>query len=115
MNKDAYVYFMSNQHNTTLYVGVTNDLLRRTAEHKAHVNKGFTDKYNCDKLVYFEEIGSIGLAIEREKVLKKWKRKWKNDLVNEINPEWKDLSESIGLTEEYIDYIKEYYKQLREE
>ncbi len=55
MAKDAFVYFMANTHNTTLYVGVTNDLLRRVAEHKAHINKGFTDKYNCDKLVYYEK------------------------------------------------------------
>ena len=71
MAKEAFIYFMSNTHNTTLYVGVTNDLLRRVAEHKAHINNGFTDKYNCDKLVYYEEIESFDTAIEREKKLKK--------------------------------------------
>jgi len=111
MSKEAYVYFMSNLRNSTLYVGVTTDLLRRVAEHKAHVNKGFTDIYNCEKLVYFEELESIGVAIEREKVLKKWKRKWKNDIINAVNPKWADLSESIGLTAEFIDSVKEHYKQ----
>ena len=60
----AFVYFMANKYNTTLYVGVTNDLLRRVAEHKTHINKGFTDKYNCEKLVYFEDLVTIEYAIE---------------------------------------------------
>ena len=110
MAKDAFVYFMANTHNTTLYVGVTNDLLRRVAEHKAHINKGFTDKYNCDKLVYYEEIESFDTAIEREKKLKKQKREWKNCLVESINPEWNDLSVSLGLTQDYVDSIKEHYR-----
>ena len=68
---------MTNQHNNLLYTGVTNNLVRRIAEHKAKVNKGFTYKYNCDKLVYFESLSSITDAIRREKQLKNWKREWK--------------------------------------
>ncbi len=111
----AFVYFMANKYNTTLYVGVTNDLLRRVAEHKAHINKGFTDKYNCEKLVYFEDLVTIEYAIEREKQLKKWRREWKNNLICSMNPNWDDLSESIGLTEEYIVGIKEHYRKERGE
>ena len=114
MGKNAFIYFMTNSHNTTLYVGVTNDLIRRVAEHKAHINKGFTDKYNCDKLVYYENLESIVFAIEREKKLKKWKREWKNNLICSINPDWKDLSESIGLTREIIEGVKEHYRLERE-
>ena len=61
MEKNTFIYFMTTSHNTTLYVGVTNDLIRRVAEHKAHINKGFTDKYNCDKLVYYENLESLFL------------------------------------------------------
>ena len=113
MNKEAYIYFMTTKHNTALYIGVTNNLLRRVAEHKAHINKGFTDTYNCEKLVYFEEFESPGRAIEREKQLKNWKREWKNALVDEFNPKWEDLSEKIGLTDEFIVSVKEHYKQER--
>lgn len=74
MKSVAYVYFMTNQYNNVLYIGVTNDLNRRVAEHKAKVNKGFTFKYNCYKLVYFETFNLIIDAISREKQLKNWKR-----------------------------------------
>ena len=82
---------MTNQHNNILYIGVTNDLFRRVTEHKTHQIKGFTDRYNCEKLVYFEEYNNIEVAIAREKQLKNWKREWKNDLVNQTNAEWRDL------------------------
>ena len=108
MSKSAFVYFMSNIYNNVLYVGVTNDLVRR--EHKAKVNKGFTFNYNVDKLVYFESIHSINDAIAREKQIKNWKREWKNELVNKENPEWKDLGDSIGVTDEVIEAVKEYYE-----
>ena len=111
----AFVYFMTNKYNNVLYIGVTNDLVRRIAEHKAHINKGFTDKYNCDKLVYYEDCERIDYAIEREKTLKKWRRKWKDDLVCSMNPNWNDLSESIGLSEELIEGIKEHYRLERGE
>ena len=110
MNKAGYIYFLSNHYNNVLYIGVTNNIRRRVAEHKAKVNKGFTYKYNCDKLVYYEVFDSITNAISREKQLKNWKREWKNKLVNEMNPEWKDLSVSMGVNEELIKDAIEYYK-----
>ena len=112
MNKKGYIYFMANQHNNVLYLGVTNNLRRRVAEHKAKVNKGFTYKYNCDKLVYFEKIESIEDAIDREKQLKNWKREWKNELINEMNPTLKDLSEEIGVDDELINAVKEHYREI---
>jgi putative endonuclease len=75
-----------------LYIGVTNDLYRRIEEHKSCEIKGFTQKYNCDKLVYFEAFDYIEDAIAREKQLKNWKREWKNKLIETTNPDWKDLS-----------------------
>ena len=110
MNGTGFVYFMSNTYNNVLYVGVTNNLTRRVAEHKAKINKGFTYKYNCDKLVYYEAFDLIVEAIAREKQIKNWKREWKNELVVKKNANWEDLSDSIGVTEELIKSIKEYYK-----
>jgi len=110
MSKEGYIYFLANQHNNVLYVGVTNNLTRRVSEHKAKINKGFTHKYNCDKLVYFEKIASIEEAIHREKQLKNWKREWKNELINSMNPTWEDLSEEIGVDEESIKAVKEHYE-----
>ena len=93
MDKDAYVYFMANNHNTVLYIGVTSDLVRRVWEHKNHAGpKGFTGQYKCHKLVYFEHTTDIHAAIAREKQLKNWKRAWKNELVEKCNPQWVDLS-----------------------
>ena len=86
-----YVYFMTNKNNRVLYVGVTNDLHRRTREHKNGKIEGFTQKYHASKLVYYEEFCEIAKAIAREKQLKKWIRAKKNQLVESINPEWKDL------------------------
>lgn len=110
MSRTGFVYFMSNTYNNVLYVGVTNDLIRRVAEHKAKISKGFTYKYNCEKLVYYEEYNLIVDAIAREKQIKNWKREWKNELVVKQNVNWEDLSDSIGVTEEVIKSIKEYYK-----
>jgi putative endonuclease len=87
-----YVYCMANKYNTVLYIGVTNELYRRVKEHKSHEIKGFTQKYNCDKLVYFEKYDYINDAIAREKQLKNWKREWKNKLIETKNPNWEDLS-----------------------
>lgn len=103
---------MANQHNNVLYIGVTNNLSRRVAEHKAKVVKGFTYKYNCDKLVYYEAFDLITDAISREKQLKNWKREWKNKLVNDENAEWNDLSESVGVDDELINIVREYYKEI---
>ena len=111
VNDNAYIYFLANTYNTVLYLGVTNDAVRRVAEHKAKINKGFTYKYNCDKLVYFERYILMTDAIVREKQLKNWKREWKNKLINDFNPEWKDLSEEIGVDNEYIEAIKAEYNR----
>jgi putative endonuclease len=91
--KKYHVYFMTNKNNTTIYVGVTSNLVKRVYQHKTKTFKGFTAKYNCDKLVYFEAYDTIDEAIAREKQLKKGNRKRKEVLINKDNPEWKDLSE----------------------
>ena len=105
MEKAAYIYFMANKVNTTLYVGVTSDLVRRVAEHKAGVNPGFTDEYRCKKLVYYECGDSICNTLQREKKLKRWRRTWKDELVDGFNPTWRDLSGDIGVTPELVAYI----------
>jgi putative endonuclease len=87
-----YVYLLTNWNNQVMYVGMTNDLERRLYEHKHKLFKGFTDKYNLNKLVYFEETQDVTAAIAREKEIKKWRREKKNQLVNRMNPTWKDLS-----------------------
>ncbi|WMI69851.1 GIY-YIG nuclease family protein [Mangrovimonas sp. YM274] len=91
--KKAYVYFMANKNNTVIYIGVTSNLLKRVYQHKTNVYKGFTYRYNCDKLVYYEEFDSITQAISREKQLKAGNRKRKEDLIKLTNPEWQDLSD----------------------
>ena len=95
--RGAYVYFMTNRCDSVIYIGVTNDLLRRVAEHKLRMG-GFTARCRCTKLVYFEAGDSITAAIEREKQWKTWRRSWKDDLVASINPTWQDLAPGIGLT-----------------
>ena len=102
MTREAYVYFMTNQRNNVLYIGVTNDLLRRVAEHKLGRHAGFTQRYRCTKLVYYEVDESIVAAIQREKQLKNWRRSWKDDLVASINPQWDDLAPGIGLTRDVL-------------
>ena len=78
-----------------MYIGVTNDLQRRVYEHRNKLLKGFTEKYNINKLVYFEETSDVTAAITREKEIKKWRREKKNALVQRVNPDWKDLSEDF--------------------
>ncbi|AUC16648.1 excinuclease ABC subunit C [Tenacibaculum sp. SZ-18] len=90
--KKSYVYFLTNKNNTVIYIGVTSDIEKRIFQHKTKVFKGFTFKYNCNKLVYLEEFDSINDAIVREKQLKSGNRKRKEDLINIANPEWSDLS-----------------------
>ena len=90
-----YVYILTNKYNRVLYTGVTNDLERRLYEHKNKVVKGFTNRYNVDKLVHFEFIDSIEGAITREKQIKGMVRKKKIALVESENPEWKDLSDDF--------------------
>ena len=89
--KTYYVYCLSNINNRVLYIGVTNDLLRRVYEHKHHLVSGFTAKYNVTKLIYFEQTDDAQSAIRREKQLKGWRREKKENLINQFNPEWKDL------------------------
>jgi putative endonuclease len=88
---------MTNQENGTIYVGVTNSLARRVYEHKKKLVKGFTSKYDLDKLVYFEETSDVESAIAREKQIKAWRRHWKLELVNKSNPNWEDLSDEPEL------------------
>jgi putative endonuclease len=90
-----YVYLLASKRNGTLYVGVTNDLIRRVDEHRRHAVPGFTSRYDVTRLVWFELHGSIYDAIEREKRIKTWKRQWKIDLFKEINPNWDDLYPSF--------------------
>ncbi|NQU83337.1 MAG: GIY-YIG nuclease family protein [Parcubacteria group bacterium] len=86
-----YVYILSSN-SGTLYIGVTNDIERRVSEHKQGLIKGFTKKYNCKKLVYYEDYTDIKQAITREKQLKKWSRNKKQNLIKTLNPTWKDFS-----------------------
>ena len=91
MDKDYYVYVLASQWNGTLYVGVTSNLIKRIWEHKNKAIEGFTQKYNVDKLVYFEQYHDPENAIKREKRLKKYDRRWKLELIEKENPEWRDL------------------------
>lgn len=88
-----YVHPLTNWNDKVTYVGFTNNLERRLYEHKNKLVKGFTEKYNVSRLVYFEETRDVAGALEREKEIKKWRREKKNLLVDSVNPEWKDLSE----------------------
>lgn len=92
MNKNYYVYLITNWNNKVLYIGVTSNLERRIYQHKNKSMRGFTEKYNVNKLVYFEQTNSIESAITREKEIKKWRREKKNILVESTNKEWQDLS-----------------------
>jgi len=95
MNKKGYVYIITNKPNGTLYIGVTSDLPKRIWEHKNKVIKGFSEKYNLDKLVWYECFDNIESAIIREKQMKEWQRDWKLKRINIINPTWDDLYEEI--------------------
>ena len=89
--KQYYVYILASQRNGTLYIGVSNDLVKRVYEHKQDITYGFTKKYQVHALVFYEAHNNIEEAITREKQLKKWNRAWKIRLVEELNPEWDDL------------------------
>jgi putative endonuclease len=91
MPKKYYVYIMTNQHNTVLYTGVTNDLWKRVSQHKLKLLPGFTSKYNINKLVYYEMFDDVNAAIAREKQIKAGSRLKKVDLLSAMNPEWKEL------------------------
>ena len=86
-----YVYILATRIGGTLYIGVTNDLVRRVYQHREKLVRGFTAKYGVHRLVYYEAFGEIGAAIHREKQLKRWNRAWKIQLIEEKNPNWEDL------------------------
>ena len=90
-----YVYILASKRNGTLYIGMTNNLLRRIWEHKNDLAEGFTKKYGVNLLVWYEVAGTALVAITREKQLKKWNRAWKIRLIEAMNPEWNDLYDSL--------------------
>ena len=95
MKHIGFIYILTNSTNTTLYIGVTANLIKRIYEHKEKKVEGFTKKYNLTKLIYYEYFENIILAIKREKQLKNWKREWKIELIRKLNPEFKDLYQSL--------------------
>lgn len=93
--KTATVYIITNTHHTTLYIGITSNLLQRVYQHRCKLIPGFSARYNLFKLVYYEHHEDITEAILREKRLKEWRRPWKNQLISEFNPHWRDLYDQI--------------------
>lgn len=93
-----YVYILASRRNGTLYVGFTNNLIQRVYAHKNDLVEGFTEKYNVHNLVYFESCEDRNGALQREKQIKEWKRRWKLELIERVNPEWKDLYEELLLS-----------------
>lgn len=93
--KRYFVYVLTNNSNEVIYIGVTGNLKRRIYEHQNKLVKGFTEKYNLNKLIYFEETIDVHIAISREKQLKNWHREWKINLINDSNPNWSDLSGNL--------------------
>ena len=93
--KTYYVYILASKRNGTLYIGVTNNLIRRVYEHRNDLINGFAKKYKVHMLVYYEHTNDINSAIQREKRLKKWKREWKIELIETMNPDWHDLYEQL--------------------
>ncbi|MCW8851213.1 MAG: GIY-YIG nuclease family protein [Gammaproteobacteria bacterium] len=97
MHKTYYFYLITNWNNKVLYIGVTNNLERRIYQHRNKLIKGFTEKYNVNKLVYFEQTSDIESAITREKQIKHWRREKKNRLIESTNKEWQDLTKKWQL------------------
>ena len=89
--KKYFVYILASKRNGTLYIGVTNNLIRRVYEHRNNLVSGFTKRYSIHRLVYYEQYDDVVTAIQREKRLKKWNRQWKIELIEKDNPEWIDL------------------------
>jgi putative endonuclease len=96
MDRSFFVYILANRRRGVMYVGVTNDLTRRVAEHKGKFVPGFTRTHGVTLLIYFEEYSSILEARARERVLKRWRRQWKFDVIEKQNPEWKDLADQLS-------------------
>ena len=105
------VYILTNKKNSSLYIGVTNNLRRRIIEHKLGIIEGFSKTYNLKKLIYFEQFECIEDAINREKKLKNWHRDWKINLIKEKNPYWSDLYIKVygPIDKEYQNYILNYH------
>jgi putative endonuclease len=97
MDKASYVYMLASARNGTLYLGVTSDLVKRIWEHREGVFEGFTKKYGIKHLVWFEVHTDVVAAITREKQLKKWHRDWKINMIQQWNPDWRDLYEEITM------------------
>ena len=95
--KQYYIYILSNYSNSTIYIGVTNNLVKRLYQHRNKLIDGFTSKYNINKLVYYEIYQNIDHAINREKQLKGWSRAKKNALIETLNPTWKDLGKELNI------------------
>lgn len=93
--KAGFVYILASRRNGTLYVGVTSNLKQRVWQHKQHTSAGFTQKYGVVQLVFYEVHEDIYSAINREKHIKKWRRPWKISLIEEFNPDWRDLYDSL--------------------
>jgi len=93
--KTYYVYILANKRNGTLYIGVTNNLIRRVYQHKKDIVPGFSNKYGVHKLVYYEQVDDVRSAIEKEKQLKKWSRRWKLQLIESTNSYWRDLYDDL--------------------
>ncbi|MGH6641961.1 MAG: GIY-YIG nuclease family protein [Bradyrhizobium sp.] len=96
MDTPFFVYTLASKRNGTLYIGVTNNLARRVAEHKAKLAPGFTRQYSVDRLVYFEAYDTILEARAREHSLKRWRRAWKVELIKKLNPDWRDLTDQLN-------------------
>ncbi len=93
--KSYYVYILASRRDGVLYIGVTSNLIKRVYEHKNDLVDGFSKRYKVHKLVYFEQTENSLSAISREKQLKKWNRRWKIELIEKMNPEWKDLYDDL--------------------
>ncbi|MBV7269317.1 GIY-YIG nuclease family protein [Winogradskyella luteola] len=98
MSEKYYTYILTHERNHIFYVGVTNNIKRRISEHKVATYGTHVGRYNIKKLVYFEEHSDMRIAIRREKTIKKWKKQWKINQIESINPNWKDLSKDWDLT-----------------
>lgn len=104
MPKLYYTYILTHERNHLFYIGITNNIKRRTAEHKKATFGTHVGRYNIKKLVYFETHSDVRIAIKREKTIKKWKRQWKINLITARNPEWIDLSVDWDLDQYKTDY-----------
>ena len=93
---DPYVYLLASRRNGTLYIGVTSNLIQRLAQHRSGIFGGFTAEHDVKRLVWFEQHATMEHAILREKQLKKWRRIWKLALIEQVNPDWRDMAEDLG-------------------